>query len=70
MLISNDLIADRQAESRAFTHFLRGEKGIEQLILQFIGNATAIIADADDRHGIDHFCPNRNAAWFGFGVFF
>src|SRR5512145_3261709 len=47
VLLHDDIIADRQAQSRALACRLRGEKGIENLVANAPRNAIAIVANAD-----------------------
>ena len=47
MLLHDDVIADRQAQPGALSRRLRGKKGIENLVANFLGDAVAVVANAD-----------------------
>ena len=47
MLLDNDVMGHREAESRPFAGWLRGEKGIEHLFSHFGSDTDAVVANSD-----------------------
>ena len=47
-MLLDDRVRDRQAETGPFADFLRREKRIEDLRLQLVGNARAVVVDLED----------------------
>src|SRR5262245_54771475 len=47
MLLDDNVVGHREAEARPFPGWLRGEKGIEHLLLYFRRNADAVVANTD-----------------------
>src|SRR5262249_47800451 len=47
-MLLHDRVRDRQAETGSLAHFLRREKRVEDLRLDFVRNSRAIVVDFED----------------------
>ena len=47
MLLSHDVVADRQPEARPFAGWLGGEERLKELVFDLRWNANSVVADVD-----------------------